>query len=280
MAIDLDTYRRRPLAVATSQMRVYAKSVHQRVGSGDDPTVVRDISAIANHFRCTAVNNYIHDRCGLVVQSGPFKGMKYIREASGSLFGPKILGCYEAELHPVVATVGRYARFVNVGCAEGYYAVGAALLSDSVEVHAFDIDPRAIANCRALADLNGVVDRVRLAGLCTGEALADLAAPGTLALIDIEGAEVDLLHAVPADKRALFDFVIETHTVKPQGLTLGPLLDLLAPTHDLEVVDQQPRDWRLFPELRPLGQFDRFVATWEGRGAEPWLIARAKAQPA
>ena len=35
-----------PLAVATSQMRVYAKSVHQRVGSGDDPTVVRDISAI------------------------------------------------------------------------------------------------------------------------------------------------------------------------------------------------------------------------------------------
>lgn len=280
MAIDLEPYRRRPLAIATRQMRDYARSVHKRVGTGDDPTVMRDISAIANHFRCTAVNNYIYDCYGLEVHSGPFKGMKYIREVSGSLFGPKILGCYEAELHPVVETIGRYARLVNVGCAEGYYAVGARLLSDTVEIYGFDTDPRAIENCRALADLNGVTGSLHLGGECTPETLSDLAIAGTLALIDIEGAEVELLSAVPTAKRAVLDLVIETHTVKPQNLTLEPLIELLAPTHDIEVVDQQPRDWRLFPALQPLGQFDRFIATWEGRGAEPWIVAKAKVRPA
>jgi hypothetical protein len=279
MAIDLDVYRRPPLAVATNQMRTYAKKVHKRVGTGDDPRVMQDISAIANHFRCTAVNNYIYDCCGLEVQSGPFRGMKYIREASGSLFGPKILGCYEAELHPVIETINRYARFVNVGCAEGYYAVGARLLSETVEIHAFDTDPLALENCRMLADLNGVADSVRLGGECTGETLSDLARPGTLALIDIEGAEIDLLNAVPIDKRAILDLVIETHTVQVHGLTLGPLVDLLSPTHDIAVVDQKARDWNQFPALRPLGQFDRFIATWEGRGSEPWLIAKAKTRP-
>src|SRR5947209_10340484 len=68
--------------------------------------------------------------CGLAVQDGPFKEMKLAESTSwgdGDTL-PKLLGCYEAELHPAVnEALGKdYAAVINVGCAEGYYAIGFA----------------------------------------------------------------------------------------------------------------------------------------------------------
>ena len=64
------------------------------------------------------------------VLSGPFAGMAMLPESSwgdGDL-APKLLGCYEAELHPAIAkAISRKPKnIVNIGCAEGYYAVGMA----------------------------------------------------------------------------------------------------------------------------------------------------------
>jgi hypothetical protein len=43
-----------------------------------------------------------------------------------STFIPKIIGSYECELHPAIEEiiVNNYAEVWDVGCAEGYYAVG------------------------------------------------------------------------------------------------------------------------------------------------------------
>src|SRR6478672_6897407 len=67
---------------------------------------------------------------GLVVQHGPFKGMKYPGVNSvGSALIPKLLGSYERELHPLIDSIcaGQYDQVVDIGCAEGYYAVGLAM---------------------------------------------------------------------------------------------------------------------------------------------------------
>src|SRR5437016_2600251 len=68
-------------------------------------------------------------RRGWVVQSGPFAGMLYVNQAVGSAHVPKLLGSYEAELHEIMRSVltENYATIVDVGCAEGYYAIGLAL---------------------------------------------------------------------------------------------------------------------------------------------------------
>jgi hypothetical protein len=55
--------------------------------------------------------------------------MAYIPQAVGSALIPKLLGCYEAELHGVIACAlnTTYDTIIDIGCAEGYYAVGLAL---------------------------------------------------------------------------------------------------------------------------------------------------------
>ena len=44
-----------------------------------------------------------------------------------------------------------YQTVVNVGCAEGYYAIGMARLMPNSLFLAFDINPKAIECCRELA---------------------------------------------------------------------------------------------------------------------------------
>ena len=67
-------------------------------------------------------------RHGWVVQGGPFAGMTYVRGVSCANTISRLLGSYEAELHPVVEQVisRSYPTVIDVGCAEGYYAIGLA----------------------------------------------------------------------------------------------------------------------------------------------------------
>jgi hypothetical protein len=82
-------------------------------------------------------------RHGLEVTGGPFAGLRYVpRYVSWSVdLIPKLLGTYEQELHPVIERWlnAGFDTFVDVGSAEGYYAVGLARGVEGARVHAFDI---------------------------------------------------------------------------------------------------------------------------------------------
>jgi hypothetical protein len=101
--------------------------------------------------------NGLFDR--LEVLNGPFKGMKYPDFKSvGSSFYPKLLGSYEKELHEVIIQFfsKNYSELIDVGCAEGYYAVGFALKNADMQVHAYDTDNQARLLCEKMAKLNGI----------------------------------------------------------------------------------------------------------------------------
>ena len=70
----------------------------------------------------------VRERTGCSVTSGPFAGMRYIDASFGSAYIPKLLGTYEQELSNVLAGIiaKRPKAVVDVGAAEGYYAVGLA----------------------------------------------------------------------------------------------------------------------------------------------------------
>lgn len=247
------------------------KDLVDRVGSAS----MTDVSRICIAYRLSAVERYVADRFGGKVQSGPFAGMRYTTGPKGSLFVPKAFGTYEAELSPIFEQIDRYSVFVDVGCAEGYFAVGCARRNPDLQVFAFDIDPKARESCRMLAEANGVSDRMSIGERCTAEDLVAHAGRGTLVLVDIEGAEVDLLSSETLATLARCDLIVETHT-RRGGSTRDILVDRLAKTHDVVVVEQTTRDPMQFPDLRKLGQLDRLLALWEGRGPEPWLFARAR----
>jgi hypothetical protein len=64
-------------------------------------------------------------RQGDRVQGGLFADLKLLPHAVGSALAPKLIGSYEAELHPIFDRIFRkpYKRVIDIGCAEGYYAV-------------------------------------------------------------------------------------------------------------------------------------------------------------
>ena len=117
-------------------------------------------------WRSSLIDRTILSQNGPVVQAGPFRGMTFLKESTEAGLAPKLLGCYESELSDVIEKIVArgYRHIIDIGCADGYYAVGLALRLPNASVYAFDTNERAQANCKALAVLNGVADRVTCPG--------------------------------------------------------------------------------------------------------------------
>ena len=103
------------------------------------------------------------------VKNGIFKGMKYINTSHGSAFLPKLIGSYECELHEDIINFlnkNTYKNIVIIGCAEGYYAVGLALLSKHSYIHAYDINEKDLSLCSKLSKINNIdPNKFKLASL-------------------------------------------------------------------------------------------------------------------
>jgi hypothetical protein len=231
--------------------------------------------------RAQITNTLFQVHAGTVL-SGPFAGMTVLPEASwfdGDL-AAKLLGCYEAELHPIIAkAVFRNPEVViNIGCAEGYYAVGIARLLPQARVFGFEINPRGQDICHRTAVANDVSDRLIVAGKCEIELLRPLTEKTRLALlvVDCEGAELELLDQVHLPLLSHCDMIIECHDfVNPQITRI--LKQRFSKSHDVEEVFEGPRDPNQFDSLRGLESNDRWLTISEGRPMTMnWLACWAR----
>lgn len=219
------------------------------------------------------------DRCGLTVQSGPFSGLRMLGRVSEGAFIPKLLGSYETELHPVLenAVVSGYDTIINIGCAEGYYAVGLAHRTGAA-IHAFDIDERARRLCLELAELNGVQDRVTLAAeFLTGD-FSRYAGRRVLVLCDVEGAECALFDPAACPALRYMDLLIEIHRVGG-GWSSEILYPRFERSHAISEIRQEPRDATAYPALDGMSDADRFFALLERVEPTRWAFFDAE-QPA
>lgn len=132
-----------------------------------------------------------------VVMSGPFSGMRLRQRAVEGASLPKLLGSYEHELHETIEAACRrdIDLVVNLGCADGYYAVGLARRMPNVTVVAVDIDEEARDVCAEVAALNGVEDRVRVSAELGADELQALLAGA------IRRAETASCCAIPKARR-------------------------------------------------------------------------------
>ena len=224
-------------------------------------------------WRSVVLANTLMARGGGIIPAGPFQGMRYATEASEGGRAPRLLGTYEASLHPIIETViaRGYPQVLDIGCAEGYYAVGLARRMPGTAVHARDTDPRARALCADLAAANGVADRLRIGPEITHADLVLCAAAPTFVLCDIEGAEGALLDPALAPALVEADLLVEVHEGMRPGL-LAALTARFAPSHRVTRIDRT-----LQPDLLPdwaetLSDLDRLLLLWEWRATPtPWL---------
>jgi hypothetical protein len=219
---------------------------------------------------------------GGLVASGPFTGMKFTRGAAEGCFLPKLLGCYELELHPHLMALRkerRYETIIDLGSAEGYYAVGLARLFPEARVLARDTDARSLPLLQAHIALNAVEGRVEPGGLFGHGDFAVHAGRKVLVFCDIEGGEGELLDPAKAPALAGFDLVVEAH--EGMDATLPAMLARrFDRTHDIIGVRDQPRVVSFPARYQPRDSIDRLISMWEFRSSPtPWLIMRAKNFP-
>ena len=219
-------------------------------------------------------------REGLEVRRGPFAGLRYpdtlVRDA-GDL-APKLLGTYEAELEHVLRSwvAAGFQHVVDVGSAEGYYAVGVAFAIPGATVHAFDTDPAARDRCAELARHNGVAARVRIGGECTPETLADLPEGGVALLVDAEGYERELLDPRRAPRLRGWHLLAELHEFIDPGIA-RTLEARFLPTHEVNLIEGRSREDCQPPELAHLSARSRAVLLDENRpGHMRWMELRPR----
>lgn len=147
------------------------------------------------------------------IRSGPFCGLLYLERSCGSSLLPKMIGSYEKELHDVITdAIDRKPRqVIDIGSAEGYYAVGLAMRLPSTPVLAFDTDPAAQSACLELAMINKVADRVTVTGRCDPELLQSRLTQGTFLVCDCEGFEYSIIEKLSRSSLSEIDLLVELH---------------------------------------------------------------------
>lgn len=178
------------------------------------------------------------------VRAGPFRGMAYLDEASGSGLLPKLLGTYEMEVHPAIeAMVARGPDvLVDVGAAEGYYAVGLARRLPTARVIAYDTDRYARHLLGRMRAANGVGDRVEMRGFCSAAELeVTLAAADRPAVVsDCEGFEDQLLDPGRAPALRRTEVLVEVHEGMSPGVG-ARLRQRFEATHRIDAYPARPR---------------------------------------
>ncbi len=233
-----------------------------------DENLARALRLLAK-WRAQLIGNTLAMQSGTQILSGPFAGMDYGAGASEGSRSARLLGCYEASLAPVIEEIvaSAPALILDIGCAEGYYAVGLARRLPQSRIMARDANPAARDLCAAMAVLNGVADRVAVGGLVGHFDFGVALDADTVVICDIEGAETDLLDPAAGPGLRNARILVECHDGATATLTAR-----FAPSHHVRRIDRALDATALPPWMEALSDLDRLLALWEWRaGPTPWL---------
>lgn len=173
--------------------------------------------------RLKAIKNFVNENFTsknkeITVLDGPFKGMKYPKAKSyGSVFIPKLLGVYEFELDHLIKEIieTKYDVLIDVGCAEGYYAVGLAKYGNIKQVYAYDISHTARELCKEMATKNSVGDKIQIKEEFNEKEFNEIIEKHKndkiLFILDVEGAEYEMFDFIFKKKIKNLDLLIELH---------------------------------------------------------------------
>ena len=185
-------------------------------------------------------------KVGSVVIYGPFKGLEYPTESLATLtYARKIFGTYESELHETFEQIRqkKYDVLVDIGAAEGFYAVGLSLMFSGTDMYAFEARDDSHSLCTLMAELNGVKDTFYLGGLCTSESIQEILGQNRRALIvaDCTGCELEILKPDQILGLRHCDIVMELHDFENEGITVSQMIaSRFSDTHRVEIINVRP----------------------------------------
>ena len=166
---------------------------------------------------------------------------------------------------------------IDIGAADGYFAVGAVRSGLYEHAICFEIAEQGRHRLAANAELNGVAGKIEIHGEADAASLAPILANNNSGVIlcDIEGAEFELLSREFLEPARHFHFIIELHDrfVADGEAQKSGLFERANSLFGTKII--RSADIRI-SEFRELDQFNdtqRLLAFNEGRGAAmEWLV--------
>lgn len=229
---------------------------------------------LAKH-RSARIANTIIQKQGREILYGPFKGMNFIDNVSEGCYVPKLLGIYESELHEYINQIvlNKPDIFINVGSAEGYYAVGLKKLLPDTDVFAFDTDINAQEKCKELSIMNNV--NINIEGEFSSGILDNFKNKKVAFMCDIEGDESNLITEETIDMYSEIEVCIELHYNNNGKHNVGLIPKMFQRSHKTELVMQKGKSFIVPEFIANLSHLDILLSAWEYRSyPTPWLIAK------
>jgi hypothetical protein len=224
------------------------------------------LNIITQQYRTERLLPRLREFTQMRVQTGPFTDMLLLDRVGwgdGDLCG-KLLGVYESELHDEIERVLAWQPdwVVNLGAAEGYYAVGMACRG--CEVTAVEPQDALLQICRDTAAANGV--RVGLRASLPLYQLEFLLQSRQRPVIvsDCEGAELEYLDLAQVPSLARTAMIVESHDVFRPGCT-EILYQRFQATHHIRIMRPTGKDMWQWPELQDLWDIERLLIASELR---------------
>lgn len=229
------------------------------------------------HARRLELIPYVYQCTGGRVQKGPFEGMVITPRVSwgDGDTAAKLLGVYEDELHPWIldAVASKPDLLLNIGCAEGYYAVGICRLLPFVPALAVDINlaaKNAVAENILANVINGLDVLIQNTDCAWLEDRCSLPEK-PLIIMDCESAELELLDLNKVPSLSKCRVIVECHDCQIPGIT-ETLIERFRATHRIEQVSQRTKDPYQFDFLHELSDCDKWCLVQEGRPSTmTWL---------
>jgi hypothetical protein len=213
---------------------------------------------------------------------GPFKGMKYVSAAYFSTVIPKILGTYELELAGPVEKIcaAQPDVIVDIGAAEGYYAVGMTLRNPQAKTICFEMYKPAHSLLHKLAEMNGTVDRMSFRGFCEIDSLKEAleSARRPAVICDCEGGEEKLLDPSAVAKLKSAMILVELHDEYASGIC-DTIRRRFSASHDVQVIDGRDRRPEDLPIEVPLSKEEFHAATYERFTKAQWCFLVPRTAP-
>lgn len=259
----------------------------KRALSRHTPSLYRTLASINFFLKCRRtlgpcqrlVERTVFPDGNIRVLGGPFEGMAYYNKTIWGTITSKWLGCYEEEIQPVIDEIIRtgYPVIVDVGAAEGYYAVGLAKRLPGSRVITYDIDPIARIRQKQLAELNDIRN-LEVRELCSHSDFDSIPTKGTVVICDIEGFELELLDPEKCPSLEKMDILVENHHFKGNDVsTVAAAIEArFSSTHAITRFTNGKRDRdaarRRIPSLSNMSDADLDFALDEGRyPGQIWL---------
>jgi hypothetical protein len=223
-----------------------------------------------------------------VIQYGPFEGMILTSDTNTStgMLGSKILGFYEDVVTDFIFKNGPYDNCINLGSADGYFAIGLLMKKLTKKSICFEISSTGRESIIRNATVNNCEDSITIFGeadkLFFEKVNSTISRDEkNLIICDIEGGEFDILNNKTFENFTNCTWVIEIHD-RIQDLSLTnreELIKNIPENYSYEILKSQPICWPEIEILEDLSDNDRALLFSEGRRKiGEWLVIKPNAQ--